>query len=84
MVSAFEMAHDYDHEAHSRAAFIAALGHELRTPLMVLMGATDLLLRDTDDALTDEQRVLVEAMHRSAHTLTTLVNNALGRLKDEG
>lgn len=63
-----------------RAAFVAGMAHNLRTPLMVLLGASDLLLRGADD-LTDEQRVLVEALRRNALALTRVVNDALAALE---
>jgi signal transduction histidine kinase len=83
MATAFEMTHEQDLAASSRLTFVAALAHDLRTPLMVLMGASDLLLRDADRTLTDEQRLLVEAMRRSTHALTAIVNSALAELNTE-
>jgi signal transduction histidine kinase len=81
MASAFEMAHEQDHGTQERAMFIAALAHDLRTPLTVLTGAADLLLRESGGSLTPEQRLLVEAMRRHTEVLTEIVNDALARLE---
>ena len=81
MASAWELAHEPEDETLARAAFFAALAHDLRTPLTVLNGAAELLLRGTADALTDDQRTLVEAIRRHAQTLTCMVNDALAVLE---
>ncbi|MEN9939070.1 MAG: hypothetical protein RLZZ387_5649 [Chloroflexota bacterium] len=80
------LAHEMAYEPapdQNRAAFIAGISHDLRTPLMVLYGAADLLLRGSAGELTDEQRELVEAIRRSACTLKSVVEEALGELSDE-
>jgi signal transduction histidine kinase len=56
------------------------MSHELRTPMNGVLGCTE-LLRDT--SLSDPQRQLLEAMHRSAQSLLVLVNDILDFSKIE-
>lgn len=81
MMSAFELAPEPEDDPLTRAAFFAALAHDLRTPLTVLNGAAELLLRGTAGSLTDDQRALVEAIRRHAQALTGVVNDALAVLE---
>lgn len=50
---------------------IAALCHELRTPISGVMGMTELLL---ETSLTAQQRLQIEAVHGSGKALLTVVN----------
>ncbi len=60
---------DQDH-----ADLMAALGHDIRTPLNGVLGMTGLLL---DTPLTDEQREFAETAHRSGRVLLAAVDNLL-------
>src|SRR6185437_5544954 len=52
-----------EESARAKGIFLVTMSHELRTPMNGVLGCTQ-LLRDT--SLTDQQRVLIETMHRSA------------------
>jgi len=61
----------------AKTNFIATISHELRTPLTVLGGSTELLLRNMVGSLTDEQRVMIDAMRKHTLTMTSLLNNVI-------
>jgi signal transduction histidine kinase/DNA-binding response OmpR family regulator len=66
--------------SQAKSAFLAAMSHDLRTPLNGILGMNDLLL-GTD--LTDKQRQFVEASHSSGKLLLQLINNVLDLSKIE-
>jgi CheY-like chemotaxis protein/HPt (histidine-containing phosphotransfer) domain-containing protein len=51
-----------------------ALSHELRTPMTVVLGATELLL---ESELDPEQRAQVQGVHSSGHELLSILNEVL-------
>ncbi|MDD0808857.1 DUF4118 domain-containing protein [Curvibacter sp. RS43] len=59
-----------------RAALLAAISHDVRTPLTALIGLAD-ALRNTHPALSPEQDRLAQAMTEEARQLHTLVSNLL-------
>ncbi len=61
----------------AKTNFIATISHELRTPLTVMSGSSDLLLRGYAGQLTDEQRMLLEAMRKHTQHMTNLLNNVI-------
>ena len=63
-----------EESARAKAIFLATMSHELRTPMTGVLGCTQLL---QDTSLTDQQRQLLETMHRSAESLLVLVNDIL-------
>jgi PAS domain S-box-containing protein len=77
-----KMAKD-DAEAASRAKaqFLAAISHEMRTPLTGILGALD-LIQATD--LSEQQRRYVRTANRSGHALLSVISDVLdiSRLED--
>lgn len=60
--------------SRARAAFLAAMSHEFRTPMNAVIGLSDLLL---DGHLGGDDRAHVATIHDSARALLTLLNNIL-------
>jgi two-component system, OmpR family, sensor kinase len=61
-------------ENHDRSAkFLSLAVHEFRTPVSVVSGYLRMLLRHYGDALTDQQRALVELGEKSCGSLSTLL-----------
>ncbi len=70
-------------EAASRAksAFLANMNHELRTPLAIILGYSELL--NHDKTLTQKQRSHLSPIDRSVQHLLSLINNVLELSKIE-
>ena len=62
--------------AHARVAYIARLGHELRTPLQSITGYMELLRLDHPGSLSQRQHEMLERVQESAKILI----NAIGDL----
>ena len=60
-----------------RAAFLAAVSHELRSPLNAVLGFADILLAEVDGPLTAEQREEVEQIRDSGQHLLELISDIL-------
>lgn len=58
----------------TKALFLANMSHEVRTPLTMVIGATEMLL-ETD--LTPSQDRMTDMVHRNSHRLLRLVNDIL-------
>lgn len=64
--------------------FITMAGHELRTPMTVIAGYSDLLLNPTFGHLNKEQLNYVKRTKQTTEQLIHLVNNMLDIIKLEG
>ena len=66
-----------------RTALLAAVSHDLRTPLASIKASVTSLLQRDVDWPADAQRELLEAIDRGSDRLTSLINNLLdmGRLQ---
>jgi signal transduction histidine kinase len=60
-----------------RAAFLATVSHELRSPLNAILGFADLLVAEVDGPLTPEAREEVEQIRGSGKHLLDLINDIL-------
>lgn len=60
-----------------RAAFLAAVSHELRSPLNAILGFTDLLMQEVDGPLTPSAREELEQVRASGAHLAELINDIL-------
>jgi PAS domain S-box-containing protein len=58
----------------AKTLFLATVGHEVRTPLAVLVGAADLLM---DAELEDEPKHYAHMVHRSSQRLAAVVDDIL-------
>jgi two-component system sensor histidine kinase KdpD len=73
-------------EEKLRNALLAAVSHDLRTPLAAISGAASSLARDVDRLDADARRDLVLTIHEEAERMNRLANNLLdmGRLHAPG
>lgn len=60
-----------------RAAFLAAMSHELRSPLNAILGFADVLLAEVDGPLTADARDEVQQIRDSGTHLSTLIHDIL-------
>jgi signal transduction histidine kinase len=60
-----------------RAAFLAAVSHELRSPLNAILGFADILMAEVDGPLSAEAREEVEQIRGSGQHLLELINDIL-------
>jgi signal transduction histidine kinase len=60
-----------------RAAFLAAVSHELRSPLNAILGFADILMTEVDGPLSPEAREEVEQIRGSGQHLLDLINDIL-------
>lgn len=66
--------------SEAKSNFLANITHELRTPLIGVIGINDLLLRST---LNSQQQMLVSTVQKSGDELLALINNILDFSKIE-
>jgi CheY-like chemotaxis protein/HPt (histidine-containing phosphotransfer) domain-containing protein len=67
--------------ARSFGRQVGALGHELRTPMTVVIGGTELLLETELDA---QQRAALQGVHRSGQQLLSVLNEILDDPRESG
>jgi signal transduction histidine kinase len=60
-----------------RAAFLAAVSHELRSPLNAILGFADILISEVDGPLSESTREEVEQIRGSGQHLLDLINDIL-------
>ncbi|MCC6767236.1 MAG: HAMP domain-containing histidine kinase [Deltaproteobacteria bacterium] len=65
------------------AEILASLSHDLRQPLNVMLGYTQLLIDDTYGACTAEQREVLSTIERHARELFTVLTGALDLVRLE-
>lgn len=66
-----------------KSEFLASMSHELRTPLNAVIGFSDLLSEEPDDALTEKQRRFIDHIRTGTQHLLRLINDILDLSKIE-
>ncbi len=66
-----------------RDRFFRSVSHELRTPLTSIIGFAKLLLEDTNEPLSDNQRQLLKRVVDNSHKLLAMVSDLLDLSKIE-
>lgn len=66
-----------DDADRDRAAFLATVSHELRSPLNAILGFADVLLAEVDGPLTRDAREEIEQIRESGQHLSSLINDIL-------
>jgi signal transduction histidine kinase len=61
----------------AKTNFIGTISHELKTPLTVIRGNADLLLRGLAGPMDEEQRDFVDSIRHHANNMTGMVNNVI-------
>ncbi len=61
----------------AKSEFLASVSHDLRTPLNVILGYTDLLAEGTFGPINDEQRDTLERIRRTAAGQVALIDDLL-------
>jgi signal transduction histidine kinase len=69
--------------AELKSRFLSYMSHEFRTPLASMAGLVDLLKREVDGALSDEQKRQTEFMAASIQELSGMVDDLLDLAKVE-
>lgn len=67
----------------SKSELVVVASHQLRTPLTVTKGNTEILLDQSYGTLTAEQKIIIEQTHESNEKMITLVNQMLDIAKIE-
>ncbi len=67
----------------AKSEFLAGISHELKTPLISIIGFSQILTSKNSGELTDKQRHFIESIRKSAEFLLSLINNILDMSKIE-
>jgi len=66
-----------------KSEFLAGMSHELRTPLNAIIGFSEMLLKEIDGPINDEQKNSISYIEKSGKNLLTLINDILDMSKIE-
>lgn len=75
-----QAAADAERALHSKTEFLTNISHELRTPMNSILGLAGILI---ETRLDPEQRLFVETIQQSGHTLLMMINDVLDAAKFE-
>ena len=67
----------------AKSEFISRMSHELRTPMNAILGFSQLLENDADEALSEVQSSRVNLIHQAGIHLLNLINDVLDLAKIE-
>lgn len=82
LISALRIARDTAEEAtQSKSRFLANMSHEIRTPLNAVLGYAQLLIRDKEIGIKQQEKL--SAILTSGHKLLALINDILDLSKIE-
>ncbi|NCX26982.1 MAG: histidine kinase, partial [Burkholderiaceae bacterium] len=76
-----DIAQEAQDASEAKSAFLATVSHEIRTPMHAVIGAQELLLKNS--ALNQHQRELLQSAHTSAASLLGMLNQVLDIAKIE-
>ena len=62
---------------HAKSVFLATISHEVRTPLNVVLGYTDLLYKDLAEQMSTEQKGMFESIFQASDRLKQLIEDVL-------
>ncbi len=60
-----------------KSEFLATMSHELRTPMNSIMGFSQLLLRQYDNSLSEQQQNLIQRIFNNSKNLLDMINEML-------
>jgi signal transduction histidine kinase len=66
-----------------KTSFLSNMSHEFRTPLTIILSLSEILLHRLDGELSAEQEKQITLIHKSAESLTEMVNDSLDLAKVE-
>jgi PAS domain S-box-containing protein len=69
--------------SQAKSAFLASMSHELRTPLNAVIGYSEMLREDFEDASLDEYVADIERIRTAGRQLLALINDVLDLSKIE-
>jgi signal transduction histidine kinase len=67
----------------TKSEFLASMSHELKTPLISIMGFSQILTNKNSGELSDRQKHFIESIRKSGEFLLSLINNILDLSKIE-
>jgi CheY-like chemotaxis protein len=68
---------------HAKSAFLANMSHELRTPMNAILGYSEMLMEDAEDAGQEDSVADLKKIHQSGTHLLALINDVLDLAKVE-
>jgi signal transduction histidine kinase len=77
LLTAARLAEEHERVADLKARILTQTAHEFRTPLAVIVGASDVLERYGDRLTSDERRARIEKIRGAVHHMTELLDDVL-------
>ena len=77
------LAHEAVSSSNHKSAFISSMNHELRTPMNAVLGFAQMLEMNTEEPLTENQKLAIEHILRNGNHLLELIDQMLDLNKIE-